>query len=41
MQYGYFDDQVRAYAITWPDTPQSWSNYLGSTEAWEKQAPHE
>lgn len=32
MQYGYFDDQAREYVITQPDTPQSWSNYLGSTE---------
>ena len=32
MQYGYFDDQAREYVITRPDTPQSWSNYLGSTE---------
>lgn len=32
MQYGYFDDQAKEYVITRPDTPQSWSNYLGSTE---------
>ncbi len=32
MQYGYFDDLAREYVITRPDTPQSWSNYLGSTE---------
>jgi N,N'-diacetylchitobiose phosphorylase len=32
MQYGYFDDQQKEYVITRPDTPQSWSNYLGSTE---------
>lgn len=32
MQYGYFDDQAREYVITQPDTPTSWSNYLGSTE---------
>ena len=32
MRYGYFDDQAREYVITRPDTPQSWSNYLGSTE---------
>jgi len=32
MQYGHFDDQAREYVITRPDTPQSWSNYLGSTE---------
>ncbi len=31
MQYGYFDDAAREYVITRPDTPQSWSNYLGST----------
>jgi N,N'-diacetylchitobiose phosphorylase len=32
MQYGYFDDQAKEYVITRPDTPTSWSNYLGSTE---------
>jgi cellobiose phosphorylase len=32
MQYGYFDDEHKEYVITRPDTPQSWSNYLGSTE---------
>jgi cellobiose phosphorylase len=32
MQYGYFDDEAKEYVITRPDTPQSWSNYLGSVE---------
>jgi N,N'-diacetylchitobiose phosphorylase len=32
MQYGYFDDANREYVITRPDTPKSWSNYLGTTE---------
>ncbi|MBN1953052.1 MAG: hypothetical protein JW801_17740 [Bacteroidales bacterium] len=32
MQYGYFDDKKREYVIERPDTPESWSNYLGSTE---------
>jgi len=32
MQYGYFDDEKREYVVTRPDTPRSWSNYLGSTE---------
>ncbi|MCB0202496.1 MAG: N,N'-diacetylchitobiose phosphorylase, partial [Anaerolineae bacterium] len=32
MQYGYFDDDTKEYVVTRPDTPQSWSNYLGSTE---------
>ncbi len=32
MQYGYFDDDAKEYVITRPDTPKSWSNYLGSTE---------
>lgn len=32
MQYGYFDDKSKEYVITRPDTPMSWSNYLGSTE---------
>ncbi|MEJ5259947.1 MAG: glycosyl hydrolase family 65 protein [Anaerohalosphaeraceae bacterium] len=32
MQYGYFDDERKEYVITRPDTPRSWSNYLGSTE---------
>ena len=31
MQYGYFDDDRKEYVITRPDTPKSWSNYLGST----------
>lgn len=31
MRFGYFDDKNREYVITRPDTPQSWSNYLGST----------
>ena len=30
MQYGHFDDEAREYVITRPDTPRSWSNYLGS-----------
>lgn len=30
--YGHFDDDRREYVITRPDTPRSWSNYLGSTE---------
>ena len=32
MNYGYFDDNAKEYVITRPDTPTSWSNYLGSTE---------
>ena len=32
MQYGYFDDEAKEYVVTRPDTPTSWSNYLGSTE---------
>ena len=32
MQYGYFDDEAKEYVITQPDTPKSWSNYLGSNE---------
>lgn len=32
MQYGYFDDHNKEYVITRPDTPASWSNYLGSLE---------
>jgi len=32
MQFGHFDDAAREYVITRPDTPKSWSNYLGSTE---------
>jgi cellobiose phosphorylase len=31
MRYGYFDDDQKEYVITRPDTPRSWSNYLGST----------
>jgi len=30
MRYGHFDDAAREYVITRPDTPRSWSNYLGS-----------
>jgi cellobiose phosphorylase len=29
MQYGYFDDVLREYVITRPDTPLPWINYLG------------
>lgn len=32
MRYGTFDDAAREYVITRPDTPQSWSSYLGSTD---------
>ncbi|MGD8456899.1 MAG: hypothetical protein PVF83_10965 [Anaerolineales bacterium] len=32
MKFGYFDEQEKEYVITRPDTPTSWSNYLGSTE---------
>ncbi|HSL45147.1 MAG TPA: glycosyl transferase [Anaerolineales bacterium] len=29
MKFGYFDDTLREYAITQPDTPLPWINYLG------------
>ncbi len=32
MQFGYFDDKNKEYVIKRPDTPKSWTNYLGSTE---------
>ena len=32
MQFGYFDDVNKEYVVERPDTPRSWSNYLGSTE---------
>ncbi|MBN1379276.1 MAG: N,N'-diacetylchitobiose phosphorylase [Gammaproteobacteria bacterium] len=32
MQFGFFDDDNKEYVITRPDTPRSWTNYLGSTE---------
>ncbi|MEN8193483.1 MAG: N,N'-diacetylchitobiose phosphorylase, partial [Bacteroidota bacterium] len=32
MQYGYFDDENKEYVITKPDTPRSWSNYIGDTK---------
>lgn len=32
MQFGFFDDNNKEYVITRPDTPRSWTNYLGSTE---------
>lgn len=31
-QYGHFDDKAREYAITRPDTPYPWINYLGNTD---------
>ena len=31
MQFGHFDDQNKEYVIEHPDTPKSWSNYLGDT----------
>ena len=31
MKYGYFDDINKEYVITKPDTPRSWTNYLGDT----------
>ena len=31
MQYGFFDDARKEYVITKPNTPKSWSNYLGDT----------
>jgi len=32
MRYGHFDDEAKEYVIDRPDTPRSWSNYLGSTQ---------
>lgn len=32
MRFGHFDDAAREYVISRPDTPRSWTNYLGSTE---------
>lgn len=32
MQYGYFDETLREYVITNPNTPFPWTNYLGSPE---------
>lgn len=32
MRYGHFDDAAKEYVITRPDTPASWSNYLGTTD---------
>lgn len=29
--YGHFDDEAREYVVTRPDTPRSWTNYLGDT----------
>ena len=29
MRFGYFDDDLREYVITQPDTPLPWINYLG------------
>ena len=30
MKFGFFDDVNREYAITTPQTPYPWINYLGS-----------
>ena len=30
MKYGYFDDLLKEYVITQPDTPLPWINYLGN-----------
>ncbi len=30
MRYGHFDEKKREYVIDRPDTPVSWSNYIGS-----------
>ena len=32
MNFGYFDDDIREYVITKPNTPAPWCNYLGSPE---------
>ncbi|MCL2440639.1 MAG: glycosyl transferase [Treponema sp.] len=32
MQYGFFDDKMREYVITRPDTPYPWINYLGNED---------
>jgi len=32
MIYGHFDDAVREYVITRPDTPWPWINYLGNED---------
>ena len=32
MKYGYFDDEHKEYVITKPNTPRSWTNYLGDSE---------
>lgn len=31
MRYGRFDDDAKEYVIERPDTPRSWTNYLGDT----------
>ena len=30
MRFGFFDDNLREYVITRPDTPLPWINYLGT-----------
>jgi cellobiose phosphorylase len=32
MKYGYFDDKLKEYVITRPDTPLPWINYLGTSD---------
>ncbi|MFW5846250.1 MAG: GH36-type glycosyl hydrolase domain-containing protein, partial [Planctomycetota bacterium] len=31
MRYGHFDDDAKEYVITRPDTPRSWTNFMGDT----------
>lgn len=32
MRFGFFDPSLREYVIDRPDTPRSWTNYLGNRE---------
>jgi len=32
MRFGHFDDAAKEYVVDRPDTPKSWTNYLGTTE---------
>ncbi len=32
MQFGHFDDVKKEYVIDRPNTPRSWTNYLGTTQ---------
>jgi len=40
MRYGHFDDELREYVITRPDTPLPRINYLGGEELLRNHQQH-